>query len=486
MKKSLLLSLVFLLGMSLCTACNNEEPTSSAKSSVASSSVASASNAINPNLDLTTEVELVFGSPWESCPGMEAVAVEFMKKYDNCTIKHEYIEDYTDNVPKRLTNKENAIDIILISNIQSTDSPFYEYALDYLEHEDAIDLSETFPGLIDNFTYTDENNVKHLYSVPEGAEVRGMYVNVTMLKKYGLEIPNNITELMAACQTLATNNIIPMQANPSYFAQQLIYPYVANIIANAENYSQMYAAFENPEAGVSDLLEAPMKVVYDIMSNYYYNYKYVETELKRFTDNTDLGKCYDFLNIVKENDEYKKVNDIGEVPFMVGTLSLDTIMQKVQTDYHSEIEYEFILSPVGSSNGGYAYLSPGKGFAINKNSPRLDWAMEFADFFFKKVNNKIYTKAQNQLPNTSDSFNYISTMFDIPSNHISHVGQVTFNYKFYNIVAKVAETISKGNATKYMKPSTEENGDPTLYSFEEYMEQLEDKLLNKDPNYVKE
>ena len=55
---------------------------------------------------------------------------------------------------------------------------------------------------------------------------------------------------------------------------------------------------------------------------------------------------------------------------MPGAMSLKGVMAKVKEDYHSNIDYEFILSPVGDE-GGFAYLSPAAGLAVNKNSTNV-------------------------------------------------------------------------------------------------------------------
>jgi len=70
---------------------------------------------------------------------------------------------------------------------------------------------------------------------------------------------------------------------------------------------------------------------------------------------------------------------------------LKNCLDKTKEDYHSEIDYEFILSPVGDQ-GGYAYLSPSAGIAINKNSFNKEAALDFLNYFFSEK-----VKAQSQI-----------------------------------------------------------------------------------------
>ena len=56
------------------------------------------------------------------------------------------------------------------------------------------------------------------------------------------------------------------------------------------------------QAGVSELFREPMKRLYEIMENGYYNYKYIENTYGTFTDTSDETIARDFLNIVENAD----------------------------------------------------------------------------------------------------------------------------------------------------------------------------------------
>ena len=57
-------------------------------------------------------------------------------------------------------------------------------------------------------------------------------------------------------------------------------------------------------------------------------------------------------------------------------------------------------------------------------------------------------------------------MFSIGNDRISQLGQVSFNYMFYDIIKTELIEISKGNNPKYMKE------DGSLYDFDYYMGNL--------------
>ena len=450
MKKNLLLCYIFLLLTgSLLTGCQSKAPA---------------------HLDTSENIVLTIASPWTDVRALENIAQKFQHKYPNCTIEYEYVQDYYDALSKRLPSENNKLDLFFSTNIQA-DSVVLPYALELFSQEH-LDLSDTYEGLITNFTYmnSDHSAASQIYAIPTGGELRGMFVNTTLLSSLNLTVPANRQELLDACKVLSENGYVPLQGNPGSFSQQLLYPYVCNLIVNGSDYEANYNRINQSEAGISALFEEPMSVMYTLMEQKYYNYKYVETELNMFNDASNEGISRDFLNIrANAAGEYEKIDDLGQVAFMPASMTIDGVLTKTKEDYHSNIEYEFILSPV-SEDGGYAYMSPAQGLAINKNSDHIDWAVEFMNFFYDEKNNKTFAEDFGIIPNTNDALKYIKRKFDIKDNQISQLGQMTFDYGFYGIINKSLVEISKGNNPKYMQ---DEN---TLYDLSYYMNRLETRF----------
>ena len=421
------------------------------------------------------EVTLTIAGPWEESPAFEAVSAAFTKAYPNCKVVYEYVQNYYDALGTRLAAPDAGVDLFITKNIQA-DSAFLPYALELLSQKDKLDLSGTFDGLRQNFTLSGTSSAeKQLYAVPLGAEIRGLYVNKTLLSSLGLAVPTNRAELLAACGKLKQAGYVPFQGNPGNFGQWLLYPSICNSIANAPDYAAVYAQINAREAGVSERFRDQMQFLYTLVENGYYNYKYVETEYGLFTDGgTDIA-ARGFLNITGEAGSEQKKDDVGTVAFMPGTMSLDNTIAKMKDDYHSGIDYAFILAPVGDE-GGCAYMSPADGIAVNKNSANADWALKYMDFLFRPENNKLFAEKHNITPNTADAFAQIKQKFNIPEDRISQVGSVTFDYGFYNIIAESLTEVSKANNPKYM---AENNGTYTMYPFEHYMENLEARFQQK-------
>jgi len=420
---------------------------------------------------------ITIAGPWEESSAIEALSADFTKANPNCRVEYEYVQNYYDSLEKRLAQSDSGIDLFVTTNLQSK-SPLKPYALELFSQKDKLDLSGTFEGLIQNFTYmdTDKTAAAQIYAVPFGAEIRGLYVNKTLLSSLGIAVPENRTQLLNACEKLKQAGYTPFQGNPGSFGQWLMYPYICNMIANSADYSKIYARINSREAGISEFFREPMQFVYDIVAKDYYNYKAVENKYGFFTDGGIDVSARAFLNITGTDGNYKKTDDTGVVAFMPGPMSMDNTISKLKDDYHSGIDYEFILAPTGD-DGGYAYMSPSDGIAVNKNSKHIDLALKYMNFLFTPQNNKAFAQNDNITPNTSDAFEQIKGKFKISDDHISQLGKVTFDYAFYSVINETIIEISKSNNPKYMIDNG--NGTYSMYPFEHYMENFEARFQKK-------
>lgn len=425
----------------------------------------------NTKLDPNEEVKLVVIGPWSEFRGLDVVAESFRKIYPNFHLVYEELQNYPENSLTRLENDPTSVDLFLVgSGIQSEKSEFYKYAYELLSCDSPLRLDDVLDGTVTNYKLRDTRELS-LYALPFGAELRGMYVNTTLLDSLGLKVPTNRTELLDAAAKLNEAGYTPFIQNPLFFAQQMLFPYVASIVANSEdNYNRVNSC----EAGVSELFRDPMSFLYMITEEKnYYRYKWVETELGLFTDSSNIGLERSFLNLLDQDGDgtFEKKDDVGQVAFMPGIMSLTPGMEQLKTDYDSKIEYEFILSPV-TDEGGFAYLSPTHCLSVSKNSTHIDWAMEFMNFVFTKSSNITLNEINGTIPNTSDAPQYVSDKFNLPIENVIDLGQATVDYGFYSLITTSLLNVSKGNNPKYMQ----DNGDGTYstYSLEYYMQQLEE------------
>lgn len=221
-----------------------------------------------------------------------------------------------------------------------------------------------------------------------------------------------------------------------------------------------------------------MNLAYTLMENDYYQYKYVENEYNMYMGMTNEEYARSFFNLdMDEDGNYTKIDDIGKTAFLPSTISLETDMQDIKEAYHSNIEYKFILAPVGE-DGGYAYMSPSDGIAINKNSDNTDWALSFVDFLFEKKNIEKYAKEDNIIANTTKAYDVVKNQLNVPESHICQLGEVTFDYNFYGIINESLTEVMKGNNPKYME--TDSEGNITIYSLDYYMENMSNRFMESN------
>lgn len=426
------------------------------------------------NVTPNNKVELSIIGNAETFPALETMASLFHKQYPECKINYEYLQNYSQTLPIRLRNEKSAVDIFVSPNIQKG-SPIQPYALELFSQKDKLDISQTFPGLIENFTYKDADHPdeKKIYSIPYGAELRGMFVNKTLLSKYNIAVPKNRAEFLAACEKLKNNGYTPIQGNPGNCPQWLLIPYVCNIVANNKNYDECFNAINSHQPGISEYFRDPMQFLYTLVQKDYYNYKYVENTYSFFKNASIDDEGKGFFNIVKKGSTYEKKDDEGTIAFMPAPLSHNTYLSKIKDDYHSKIEYVFILSPVGD-NGGYVYLSPSDGFAINKNSKNIEWSLKFLNFLFEPDNNITFTKLNNNFSNTINVFAQVKEQFPMPNDHFAQLGSINFDYPFYATIVESIIEIAKANNPKYMQQNND--GTYSIRSFDYYMDNLSTRL----------
>jgi ABC-type glycerol-3-phosphate transport system substrate-binding protein len=206
-------------------------------------------------------------------------------------LAYEPLQNYSSSLQKRLAANDH-VDLFINDTLSSdlTKNPSLAYADNVLE-ESALDLSHTYKGLNDNSALATGDAAK-LYFIPFGGEIRGLFVNKTLLSHLGLSVPKNYQELLSCCDALAGANAktspsyIPLQGNPGSFSHYLMHPYICNLIANASDPDAVRAKINACEDGVEELFKEPLERLYNLVQKYYYNYGYAEANLGNFVDGT--------------------------------------------------------------------------------------------------------------------------------------------------------------------------------------------------------
>lgn len=408
---------------------------------------------------------------------MNTVANAFMSKYPNINVRIQYFEDYDSNASEVL--KKNQIDMILQKDVswsedyvkneetgemelagKTSDDYYYKFA-----SESEIDFSNTTPDITNNYRHTrtddDGNEITYQYSYPLGGETRGLFVNVTMLKSLGLEVPTNYSEFINCCEVVKKAGYVPIQGKITALSYGLSIPYAANtVVHNADALEDMKNAAEGVSAYFTDVVDK----LYNIAVNRYADYKYIENR-GEFKDVTEYGQAMSFLGLKYDENTLEVVkpeNNIGYAAFFPYLSSTETVIRTLKSDYELDTEFTFICSPLNDTGSAPAYITPYYGICANKNSENLIWIREFINFLFQKDNIKTYAENASIIPNTADALSYAADKYSLNlDTDVTLCGQIRFSYSYnaYNPIGKGMLTVLKCNANKYMVDlDKDENG----------------------------
>lgn len=420
-------------------------------------------------LDTKQNVTLTIAIPYETNKALNTVANAFMTQYPNVSVHLEYVEDYDINAVQMF--KDNKLDMILQKNIVNDEyvltdeatkakTPTGTWPMDYFYNfaaDTEIDFSHTSPDISGNYrnVYTDADGkeVEYIFSYPLGGETRGVFVNTTLLNAYGLAVPKNYPELLACCDTLKQNGLIPIQGNPASAAYSLGLASAVNpVVHNEAALAKMAAA----EEGVGRLFEGIIGKVYTLAAKRYFDYKTVE-EMGFFTSSSELGQARSFLGLKMDDATFElstPENGYGNVAFMPYLSSMGTLISALIEENKLKTEFTFICSPMNDEGtNAPAYVTPYYGLCANKNSENLVWIREFVNFMFQPDINKAYAEEAGIIPNTTDAMAFAAEKYSLNAEtDITLCGQILFSesYNGYTPVAAALLAPLKCNAQKYM------------------------------------
>lgn len=480
---SLVISAVILAGTVCISGCSKEEDYKSVS-----------------GLDKKEKANIIIGIPYETNKALNTVANAFMSKYPNVNIQLQYIEDYDANAVNLF--KKNSLDIILQKNVSyteymdsneetgeetptgyTTDDYYYDFAQD-----DEIDFSNTTADLTNNYRHTinDKNNNQRTYQYcyPLGGEMRGLFVNVSMLETLGLSVPSNYSEFTDCCEKIKQAGYVPIQGSVSTLSYGVGLAYCANtVVHDSEGYTKM----KNAQEGVSQYLSDTLDKIYNLAVNRYFDYKAIENT-DYFGDISELGQSRSFLGLKYDKTTFETVkqdNNIGSVAFFPYISSAGSVIDSLISEYDLDTKVKFICTPLNDSGSAPAYITPSYGLCANKNSKDLNWTREFVNFMFREDNMKTYAENASIIPNTSDALEYVAGKYKLNLNtDITLCGQIRFSdsYNGFQPLANWLVTVAKCNAKKYMVSINKDKDGNIVYQKDEKGEEY--LLLGNDETKI--
>lgn len=147
-----------------------------------------------------------------------------------------------------------------------------EDVLDFEKKGYWLDLSGM--DFIDNLSeaalYQSTYNGK-VFSIPLTFTGFGFLWNVDLLAKYGLSVPENLTEFLNVCETLKNNGILPYAANKGFGLTVPVMCVGFSDLYRSENIEERIAALNSGESLVSDYVRDGFEFLSMMIENGYMN-----------------------------------------------------------------------------------------------------------------------------------------------------------------------------------------------------------------------
>lgn len=307
-----------------------------------------------PKLDTDAKVVLNTTGFFGNFEALDQVTNDFNAYYPNVEFSYEQVN--TDSFEGYL-EANPGVDIFMTS--QET----FERMGDRLT-EQCADLSKEGVSVGD----LEEDMLKMSYhdgkltTIPMGQNLYGLIVNVSLLEKEGLKVPNNYEEFMDVLAALKEKGYTPIQGPDSKVYAELTEGMAFDMILKDK---KLYESLMAGEDSAADALLPVVEKLGDIIDNGYTDYAVNQSYPQ---DNYDQA-------ILRFFD--------GEVPFWVCNTEKVSGMKKRESKSESfqanPFEYTYIHVPLGDK-GVYAYSEPWVGFSVNKDSDDYEYAIEFMRF----------------------------------------------------------------------------------------------------------
>lgn len=371
--KAISIAAVLAMLMTELGACgmSQEKADNTQKGEAKSSKLAKFATSLDTDKATTLEIAGYMGN----FEALDQVINDFNEYYPNVTVTYE--QNNAGELAEYLKNNQYC-DIFMtnMANIHdknSTSSYAGDYCLDLSQEN--LDTDAIEPEMLKSYTVDGK-----LMSIPIARNMCGIVVNKTLLEKEGLDIPQTYPEFINACKILKEKGYTPIQASKIHASSDLVLPMAMCMIAND---SSLLSKINASDPSAADSLTE----VYEKLNDLYAE-GYMDASLNaEYPDDNYDGAILKFFE--------------GDVPFWVCTTECVSGMKKRESKSEAfsanPFEYTFIDAPL-SDDGAYVYEEPWYGFAVNRESDNIDYAVEFMQFLM-----------------TEDELNTIASVKGMPS-----------------------------------------------------------------------
>lgn len=311
-----------------------------------------------PKLDTNKKVELDVTGFFGNFEALDQVLNDFNQYYPNVTINYaqvggDYIVDYLKSSPKT--------DIFMASseNLKNQKQDILDMVVDLKKA--GVDVSDLEEDMLSSRYINGK-----LVSLPIGKNMYGMVVNVSLLEKEGLSVPQTYDEFLTVLAKLKKKGYTPIQSAESKgYAELTLNMLLDEVLSNADLLEEL----KNGDKKAVDTLLP----IYDKLDELIKE-GYIDSKVNQNYPDDNYDQA--ILNFFE-----------GNVPFWICNTEKASGMKKRESKSEaftkSPFEYTYTYVPLGEK-GVYAYSEPWYGFCVNKKAKKLDYAIEFMRFLATK------------------------------------------------------------------------------------------------------
>ncbi|MBE5839669.1 ABC transporter substrate-binding protein [Butyrivibrio sp.] len=325
------------------------------------------STEFKPALSSEISCQIKVAGDYSNFESLESEFERFYEYYPNVSLNYVNLDDYRNTITSALMSDE-APDIYVTASWMLEDdkmAPVFENA--EVLSDPALDIN--LECIRKGARWTLENG--DVVMLPIFTRSYGMLVNMDLFEKNGLEVPENYSDLVDACDKFkAAGYETPVMGANGLTVAGMYYPFAFPLFCDE--------VLKKPES--VEPLNSMEKSAGEMM-------RPALEKIKTFVDKgyMDPERCSNEIE-----DDYNAVIMRffeGDVPMMLGSGDMVSGTQKRESKSEAFVanpfKYKFYVVPIGDE-GGYFLDSVNLFFSVNKNSPNLDMTNEFIRFIMRE------------------------------------------------------------------------------------------------------
>lgn len=321
----------------------------------------------SPSLSTDTTCSIKVAGSYSNFESLESEFERFYEYYPNVSLNYVYLDDYDNTITSALISDE-APDIYVTATWMLDDAKM-KPVFDNAEILSDPSLNINLDCIRKGARWTLENG--DVIMLPIFTRSYGMLVNMDLFEKNGLEVPENYSELVDACDKLrAAGYETPIMGANGTTVAGMYYAFAFPLFCdNVINNPDSIEALNSMDPSAGELMRPALEKIRTFVDEGYLNPSLCSEQIED-----------DYNAVIMRFFE-------GDVPMMLG--SGDMVSGTLKRESKSEafqaepFNYRFFVVPIGD-DGGYFLDSVNLFFSVNKNSSNLDMTNEFIRFLMRE------------------------------------------------------------------------------------------------------